>query len=525
MLLEKQLLTSLGVTRTRADKYFPDLHVMLPQGQIDTPLRLAHFLAQVLHESGCMRLVEENLNYSAERLLQVFPRYFTFAEAQAYARQPQMIANKVYGGRMGNGGEASGDGHRYRGRGLLQLTGRDNYHKFSQWIQDDVVTHPDLVAHKYAVHSAVYFWTSKDLNALADLDDIKSITQRVNGGSNGLAGRIALLDKARDFLVVAATPLAPLAPQGYTHRVTATRLNLRSRPEVATSTRIGSLMQGMEVMKLADSDVPGWARVQVVLDGQTTEGFVASRYLQAIPQAEASPVSQLSPALEVELPLAHLTENRHDITRARDGGQAYPLGEADRPRRSGTTPNLKTRELLAIIHYLDSENQAHRRYWPKGGTTYCNIYAYDYCYLAGVYLPRVWWTDEALLQIGDGREVSITYGDTVRELNANMLHDWFEAYGPTFGWERVFDLVGLQEAANNGEVCIMVAQQRDPRRSGHIVAVAPEHEEFKAARNAAGAVLRPVESQAGVKNHRCCVKPKAWWTEARYQAFSFWRHA
>jgi hypothetical protein len=189
------------------------------------------------------------------------------------------------------------------------------------------------------------------------------------------------------------------------------------------------------------------------------------------------------------------------------------------------TPDGKVGELLTIIQYLDSENPAHRRYWPKNGTTYCNIYAYDYCYLAGVYLPRVWWTDEALRQIDAGQQVTIAYDETVRELNANMLHDWFEAYGPAYGWTRVLTLDGLQEAANKGEVCIIVAQQRDRSRSGHIVAVVPEHEEFIAARNAAGEVERPVESQAGVQNHRCCVKPRAWWTDARYQSFGFWQHA
>jgi predicted chitinase len=522
MQLDTQLLTSLGVTSTRADKYFPDLHVMLQQYHIDTPLRVAHFLAQVLHESGGMRLVEENMNYSAERLLEIFPTRFTPTEAQAYARKPEMIANRVYGGRMGNGGEASGDGYRYRGRGLLQLTGKENYHKFSQWIHDDVVADPDLVAHKYPAHSAVYFWTSKDLNALADVDDVKEVTRKVNGGFNGLAERIALLNKAK-ALLAADAPL-PVS-EGVTHRVTATTLNLRSRPEVDPSNVIGSLAQGTEVMKLADSDVPGWVKVQVVLNGQMTEGFVASRYLRAISQEADAPVPQPPPPIEAEMPAVHLAENRRDITRARDGGQAYPLGEADSPRRSSMTPDGKAGELLAIIQYLDSENRAHGRYWPKSGTTYCNIYAYDYCYLAGVYLPRVWWTDMALLQIRDGQQVPITYGETVREVNANMLHDWFEEHGPAFGWTRVHTLDGLQEAANKGEVCIIVAQQKDRSRSGHIVAVIPEHEEFIAARNAAGGVVRPVESQAGVQNHRCCVKPSAWWMDARYRSFGFWQHA
>src|SRR5512135_482328 len=131
MRVTSAILTELGVTAARADRYLPDLQALLPQHGIDTPLRVAHFLAQVLHESGLLRIVEENLNYSAEGLRRVFPKYFTAAQAQGYARQPQAIANRVYGSRLGNGDEASGDGYRYRGRGLIQLTGKANYRAFA----------------------------------------------------------------------------------------------------------------------------------------------------------------------------------------------------------------------------------------------------------------------------------------------------------------------------------------------------------------------------------------------------------
>ena len=104
-----------------------------------------------------------------------------------------------------------------------------------------------------------------------------------------------------------------------------------------------------------------------------------------------------------------------------------------------------------------------------------------------------------------------------------MLHDWFEDYGQLFGWKRVLNLDVMQASANNGEVCIIVAQRKDLNRSGHISAVVPEHDGLEAARNAAGELLRPVESQAGTKNHRFFTKPKAWWVDARYQSFGFWR--
>ena len=139
MAIKKKHLTDLGVRDSDADKYLADLNQLMQEYQIDTELRIAHFLAQVLHESAHMKTVQENLNYSEQALLRVFRKYFTPQQAKAYARKPKKIASRVYGGRMGNGDESTGDGLRYRGRGLIQLTGKSNYRKFSEWIGDDVV--------------------------------------------------------------------------------------------------------------------------------------------------------------------------------------------------------------------------------------------------------------------------------------------------------------------------------------------------------------------------------------------------
>jgi hypothetical protein len=129
-----------------------------------------------------------------------------------------------------------------------------------------------------------------------------------------------------------------------------------------------------------------------------------------------------------------------------------------------------------------------------------------------------------LHQIRDGQKVPVKYGDTIRELNANMLHDWLEDYGLIFGWKRAVNLDVLQAAANNGGVCIIVARRNDLNRSGHITAVVPENDSYQAARNPSGEVLRPVESQAGIKNYRIVTKAKSWWLDARYESFAFWRH-
>ena len=162
---------------------------------INTPLRVAHFLAQCGHESGGFRVTSENLNYSAKGLRGIFKKYFpTDAIANAYQRQPQKIANKVYANRMANGSEASGDGFKFRGRGYIQLTGRDNYTQFGKAIGVDIPSNPDLVSSKYALASAAWFWSKNGLNKLADAgasdSAVTSITKRVNGGTIGLADRI-----------------------------------------------------------------------------------------------------------------------------------------------------------------------------------------------------------------------------------------------------------------------------------------------------------------------------------------------
>jgi len=163
--------------------------------QINTPLRLAHFLAQCGHESGGFRVTQENLNYSAKGLAGIFKKYFpTEAAATPYARNPQKIANKVYANRMANGSEASGDGYKFRGRGYIQLTGRDNYTQFGKAIGEDIASNPDVVSSKYALLSAAWFWSKNGLNKLADAGAsdtaVTSITKRVNGGTIGLADRI-----------------------------------------------------------------------------------------------------------------------------------------------------------------------------------------------------------------------------------------------------------------------------------------------------------------------------------------------
>ena len=161
---------------------------------ITNALRLAHFLAQCGHESGGFKAVSENVNYSADGLKKIFPKYFPGNLSESYARNPEKIASKVYGGRMGNGGEETKEGYKFRGRGYIQLTGKENYTSFAKSIGEDTVANPDLVATKYALASAGWFFSKNGLNAISDkgADDatVTAVTKRVNGGTIGLPDRI-----------------------------------------------------------------------------------------------------------------------------------------------------------------------------------------------------------------------------------------------------------------------------------------------------------------------------------------------
>jgi putative chitinase len=163
--------------------------------EINTPLRLAHFLAQCGHESGGFKATQENLNYSASGLKGIFSKYFKEAGlAESYQRNPQKIASRVYGGRMGNGPESTGEGYKFRGRGYIQLTGKDNYTAFGKAINEDMTANPDKVATHYALLSAAWFFSKNGLHRMADegASDlvVTKITKRVNGGTIGLPDRI-----------------------------------------------------------------------------------------------------------------------------------------------------------------------------------------------------------------------------------------------------------------------------------------------------------------------------------------------
>jgi len=184
--------------------WFDVLQQLLPDYEINTPQRIASFLAQCAHESGEFVFIKENLNYRAATLLKVFPKYFPdLALASQYAGKPERIANRVYANRMGNGSEESGDGYKYCGRGLIQVTGHDNY----TWFAESIQVSPEeaseyMETFEGAAQSACWFWETANLNAMADRGDIKAMTKTINGGYIGLEDRISHYEHALHVLGV-----------------------------------------------------------------------------------------------------------------------------------------------------------------------------------------------------------------------------------------------------------------------------------------------------------------------------------
>jgi putative chitinase len=196
----RQILPALPPDKRAA--FLPHLQNAMNEFGITTRLREAAFIAQIAHESTGLTRFVENLNYSAQRLRQVFPKRFpTDAFAKQFDRQPEKIGNFIYANRLGNGDPASGDGFRYRGRGAIQLTGRDNYRRFGQLLGLDLEGNPDqAAAPEVAFRTAAAFWKTNGLNELADKDDIVSITKRINGGTIGLAERQQLYNRAKQVI-------------------------------------------------------------------------------------------------------------------------------------------------------------------------------------------------------------------------------------------------------------------------------------------------------------------------------------
>lgn len=304
------------------------------------------------------------------------------------------------------------------------------------------------------------------------------------------------------------------------YKVKATSLWLRSTPDSSGNiNKIAALPNGQIVEKIRDAGNGWWEVSTLIANLALATGYVAHTHLEALPVTPPPP-----PPPPPGPPIVHLTENRTDIRRNQTWGRAYPLGENTRPARDNTAPINAANSLHNIINWLNVEQSA--RYAPTSSATFCNIYAYDYCYLAGVYLPRVWWTDRALLDIAAGRTVSVNYGQTVMEMNANSLLRWLRNWGPQYGWRLVFGQSGLnqlQAEANLGKIGIISARNRNENHSGHICAVAPENTQWRADRYANGDIRYPLQTQAGRVNKKY-FNNSAWWRGDSMAEFGYFVH-
>ncbi len=306
--------------------------------------------------------------------------------------------------------------------------------------------------------------------------------------------------------------------QGEQRHIKAEGGNLRLMPSTLFNTPVTMLPQGQSLRVLGTS-APGWLRVRLSMGGGELIGHVAASRLEgaALPPTPA-------PTPPPALPAASLRENQPAATRAATNGRAYPIGEASRPtRHPGADATTRVAQLQAIADWLAVQTSA--RYQPTPNATFCNIYATDYGYLAGAYLPRVWWTAPALVQIGQGQTPAVLYDVSVREMRADDLFAWLVDAGPSFGWSRVFDASALQAAANAGGVGIICADREAAGRSGHITVVVPEDATHRAERDADGNVTQPLQSQAGARNFRFGSAGKSWWLGAQFRDRGFFVHA
>lgn len=223
------------------------------------------------------------------------------------------------------------------------------------------------------------------------------------------------------------------------------------------------------------------------------------------------------------IPAVWFHENDPGARRASTDKRAEPIGEAGRPTREATADAaVRATQLGVIVDWLAAESSP--RYLRRLFTTFCNVYASDFAYLAGVYLPRTWWTDDALAQIARGRTPAVTYGGTIREMRADDLHAWLIEHGPVFGWRRVSDPAALQDAANAGGIGVICADRAEPGKAGHITLVVPETSMHRAVRGADGRVTLPLQTQAGATNFRYGTVGSAWWEDPKYRSSVMFVH-
>lgn len=345
----------------------------------------------------------------------------------------------------------------------------------------------------------------------------------------------------------------------YEVRVQGAPLRLRSKPRIpkddANANVIARLPDGQFVQRVPKSKKIGqFFEVETSLNGAYYRGFVSSKLLRRVKRAKKVGKAKRAgkkkakvavrrkrrstrarPQIKVPTPAlaeptsgivaVYMPRKPGTITRRADLAGPHSLTEAGQPGRKGVSAAERCAELASIVGWLAVDDPAHQRYQPHRGSTFCNVYAHDYAYLAGAYLPRVWWMPGAIERLARGETVEPLYENTIDEQRANDLFRWLRDFGLRFGWRQTGTLTKLQEAANLGGLGIIVARRKEDGKSGHIVAVVPETADFRAKRDSAGSVVAPLQSQAGTVNFRYRASPNEWWRGGQFADSAFWIHA
>lgn len=351
-----------------------------------------------------------------------------------------------------------------------------------------------------------------------------------------LAQTVALPGQSPELMAPAAglalmPAPSPVSAQGDFFRVETREgmLRVRSAPSIsdpAQANVIGHLPDGHPVRAVTGKAQNGFREIETSLAGALLRGFVSQKFLVAASDVQGIPVMEPAdspPATGVVA--VSMPRKPGRVTKRTDTAGAHSLNESGQPARQGTTPDELRAELAAIIKWLAVDNASHKRYQPHSGLTFCNIYCHDYCHLAGVYLPRVWWTSKAAIALAKGKQVEPLIGDTIFEVRANDLFRWLRDFGPDFGWRQTGTLSKLQQVADQGGIGLIVARRKEEGKSGHIVMVVPETPEFSASRNSAGEVTSALQSQAGASNFRYGTGKANWWKGEQFAESAFWVHA
>lgn len=343
-------------------------------------------------------------------------------------------------------------------------------------------------------------------------------------------GRAALIDPPEPGNAI--TPLPPQLSTSGASYVVDTRistLNLRSEPKISRPSRknvLADLPDGHPARALTSKISNGFREIETSLSGAYLRGFAHTDFLKSAPSRTAIPVIRPEAAAPKTGVVAVWMPRRPGVVTKRTAiANAHSLNEPNQPSRKGTTPEELVAEIDRIIDWLAVDKVSHKRYRKRGSSTFCNIYAHDFCHLAGVYLPRVWWTESALVDLAQGKRVEPKYAETIREMRANDLLRWLRDFGPQFGWTQTGTLDELQVHANQGGIGIVVARRRYEGRPGHITVVVVEDESVKARRSHQGRVTSPVQSQAGSINFRRRSDRPQWWKGQQFAESAFWMHS